>query len=148
MKKTLAVLVALSLPMAAMATCTWTTSATGTEGNVVCTTAGETAIAGAAAATVGWPVNQCKKGMTFQVCTAAGQAVTAALTLSVYLQNSTAALWAKYPDGDMTSGTITATERCQIFDGKWLVVSGGRVAVIPTAGTVDGGSLTIFWNCN
>jgi hypothetical protein len=74
--------------------------------------------------------------------------VTAALTLSVYLQNSTAALWAKYPDGNMTSEAITAAQRCQIFDGKWLVVSGGRVAVIPTAGTIDGGGLTIYWNCN
>jgi hypothetical protein len=48
----------------------------------------------------------------------------------------------------MTSEAITATQRCQIFDGKWLVVSGGRVAVIPTAGTIDGGGLTIYWNCN
>ena len=141
--------VALALPFAASATCTWTQNDFNYQsGSVVCTTAAETAIAGAAGTTVGWQINRCPKGMYVTVCTAAGQAVTAALTLSVYAYNPSSALWAKWPDRNLTSEAITSTQRCQTFDALWTVVSEGRFAVIPTAGTVDGGSLTVYWACN
>ena len=149
MTKFLAVIAAIFLPFAAMATCTWTQDDfTSRSGSVVCTSTSETAIAGNAGTSVGWQINQCPKGMYITVCTAAGQAVTAALTLSVYAYNPNASLWAKWPDRNFTSEAITSAQRCQTFDALWTVVSQGRFAVIPTAGTVDGGSLTIYWACN
>ena len=148
MSKVLAVLVALVAPFVAEASCVWTVNADQQSGKVVCSTVSETAIAGAAGTTVGWPANMCAKGMYFTACTDSGQAVTAAATLSVYAYNPWATLWSKWPDRNFTSETITSTQRCQTFDALWTVVAGGRIAVIPTAGTLDGGSLTIWWGCN
>lgn len=148
MKRFLVVAAAILFPLPALATCTWTTDAGTTSGKVVCTATNESAIAGTAGTTVGWQADKCAKGMVFTVCTDSGQQVTAALTLSMFLYNPWAALWSKAPDLDLTSATIAAAQRCQSFPGIWSVVPGGRVAVIPTAGTVDGGSVTIWWACN
>ena len=148
MRYLVALVMAVALPWAASASCTWTTNLDQQSGKVVCTSVAETAIAGAAGTSVGWPANMCPKGMYFTACTDSGQAVTAAVTLSVYGYNPWATLWAKWPDRNLTTEAITSTQRCQTFDAVWTVVGGGRIAVIPTAGTIDGGSLTIWWGCN
>ena len=67
MKKMLAVALALFLPLAAEATCTWTTNADDTSGKVVCTTVGETAIAGAGSALLGWQLSYCPKGVVLSL---------------------------------------------------------------------------------
>ena len=146
MSKVLVVVAALVAPFVAEATCTWTTNADGQSGNVACTTVAETAIAATDASSLGFPTNQCPKGMQFFACaTTAGASVSAAVTLSVYTYNPAAALWGVYPDQNMTTAT---GQRCQQFDGKWTVVAGGRIAVLPTAGTMSSGGLTVYWNCN
>ena len=148
MKKVLLV-VALALPVGALATCTWTVDTGGQSGKAVCTTVAESAIAGAASASgTGWPASMCPKGMYFTACTDANQALTAAATLSVFAWNPWAGLWAKWPDRNITTEAITKEQRCQTFDALWTVVAGGKIAVIPTAGTLDGGGLTIWWACN
>lgn len=149
MRKLLAVLM-ITLPMAAAATCTWTTDAGNRSGNVVCTTVTETAFAGTASSALGWPLYACPKGMTLFACVDSGKTLSAAATLSVFVYHPKAALWGKYPDQNITTETITsaASARCQAFDGKWTVVGEGRIAVIPTAGTLDAGNFTIYWSCN
>jgi hypothetical protein len=149
MKRFLVVLaLSLSLPVVALATCTWTTDTGLTSGKVVCTSVAEAVIAGAAGTTVGWQANLCNKGMVFTACTDAGQAVTAAVTLSTFVYSPWAGLWGKLPDFNFTTETITAAQRCQTFAALQVVVPGGRIAVVPTAGTLDGGGLTIWWACN
>lgn len=149
MTKFLAVLAAFTLPIAASATCTWTQNDfTMQSGTAVCTSASETALSGSTSTGKGWQVSKCPKGMYITVCTDSGQAVTAALTLSVFSFHPTAGLWAKWPDRNLTSEAITSTQRCQTFDALWTVVAEGKFAVIPTAGTIDGGNLTIYWACN
>lgn len=147
MRKLLAVLM-ITLPMAAAATCTWTTSFDNKGGTAVCTTVSETALTFATSSLVGWPGNLCPKGFTIIACNDGTNAITAALTLSVYLYDGVVGGWAKYPDQNVTTATISAAERCQAFDGKWAVVPASRVAVIPTAGTSAGGNTTIHYRCN
>ena len=147
-RRLVAVAVALLLPLAAAATCTWTTSATNTDGTVVCTTVAETALAYNAGAAVGWPMTMCGKGVTFTACNDGTNALTAAATLSLFLYDSGVGGWAKYPDQNITTEAITAAQRCQAFDGKWTVVPGTRIAILPTAGTLAGGNFTIHYRCN
>lgn len=149
MKKLIvAVLAAVLLPTIAAASCTWTTSESNTDGKVVCTTVAETVPAFNAGATVGWPMTMCPKGVTFTACNDGTNALTAAATLSVAIYDSGIGGWAKYPDQNITTEAITAAQRCQAFDGKWTVVPGTRIAIVPTAGTLAGGSFTIWYRCN
>lgn len=146
MKKFIALM--LFIPSLALATCTWTTGQDMTSGNVVCTSVGETAFAGAASSALGWPLNFCAKGVVFTACVDSGKALTAAATLSAYVYDPQAALWAFNTDLNITTATISATQRCQNFVGVWTVVPAGRVALIPTAGTIDAGNFTIYFRCN
>ena len=148
MRAILWAVVLMLVPAIADATCTWTTDPGTQSGNVVCTSTSETAIAGTAGTSVGWALNLCPKGVYITACVDSGKQVTAALTLSVYGYNPRAALWAKWPDRNYTSETISAAQRCQTWDALWTVVGEGRWAVIPTAGTIDAGNLTIYWACN
>ena len=135
----------VSLPAAA--TCTWTTTSA-FEGKVVCTTVAETPFTFASSSSLGWPANQCPKGVTVVACNDGSNALTAAATLSMYVYDATIGGWAKYPDQNITTATITAAEQCQIFDGKWTVVPAQRLAFLPTAGTLAGGNFTIYYRCN
>lgn len=146
MKKLIVAL--MFLPSVAMATCTWTTLFDNKSGNVVCTTVAETPFVFADSAALGWPSNLCPKGFTVIACNDGSNALTAAATLSLYLYDGVVGGWAKYPDQDITTATITAASKCQAFDGKWAVVPGTRVALIPTAGTIAGGNFTIHYRCN
>jgi hypothetical protein len=146
--KKLLVLLAFALPLPAMATCTWSTNFDAKGGTAVCTTVAESAFVFATSSAVGWPSNLCPKGFTVIVCNDGTNAITAALTLSLYLYDGTVGGWAKYPDQDITSATIAANVKCQAFDGKWAVVPATRVALIPTAGTTAGGDTTIHYRCN
>lgn len=145
MKRFLVVAAAILLPSLTLATCTWTTSADRRQGNVVCTTVSESAFTDATSSALGWQTDQCQKGITFFACADSTRTVTAAVTLSVYAWDPQAQVWGVYPDQNMTS---TTGQRCQQFDGKWTVVAGGRIAVIPTAGTLSAGSFTIYFACN
>jgi hypothetical protein len=142
-----AVAIALS-PAIALSTCTWTANADGTSGNVVCTTVGETAFAGAASASLGWPLTYCPKGFVLTACVDDTRTLSAAATLSAYLYDPQASLWAKNPDLNFTTETISATQRCQNFLAVWTVVPAGRIAFIPTAGTLSAGNFTIYFRCN
>lgn len=144
----LLIALALTLPMAASATCTWTTDFDNKSGKVVCTTVAETAFTFGTSSSVGWPGNLCPKGFVVIACNDGSNAITAALTLSLYLYDTLVGGWAKYPDQDITTATITAAQKCQVFDGKWAVVPASRVALIPTAGTSAGGNTTIHYRCN
>ena len=141
-------LMLMFVPSLAAATCTWTTSFDNKGGTAVCTTVAETAFTFSTSSAVGWPGNLCPKGFTIVACNDGSNAITAALTLSVYLYDGVVGGWAKYPDQNITSATISAAEKCQVFDGKWAVVPATRVAVIPTAGTSAGGNTTIHYRCN
>jgi hypothetical protein len=146
MKKFLMLALFLLAPASlAQATCTWTTNADNVTGNVVCTTVTETPFTDATSAALGWQLNQCPRGIDIFACAAASNTVTGAVTLSVYAWDATAKLWGVYPDQTLVS---TTGQRCQHFDGKWIVVPSGRIAVLPTAGTVSGGSFTIYFACN
>jgi hypothetical protein len=143
------VALALSLsPVLASATCTWTTSADNVTGNVVCTGVAETAFAGASAATLGWPLTGCQKGFVVTACIDATKTLSAAATLSAYIYDPVAALWAFNSDLNLTTSTISATQRCQNFLATWTVVPAGRIAFLPTAGTLDAGNFTIYFRCN
>jgi len=146
--KALFAAVALAFSLPAVATCTWTSSADGTSGNVVCTTVAETAFAGTASEALGWPLVYCPKGIVITACVDSTRNLTAAATLSVYVFDTQPGLWAKNPDLNITTATITATERCQNFIGIWTVVPAGRIAVIPTAGTLSAGNFTTYFRCN
>lgn len=135
----------LALPAAA--TCTWTTTSP-SEGSVVCTTVSETAFTFATSSAVGWQGNLCPKGITITACNDGSNALTAAATLSMYVYDGAIGGWAMYPDQNITTATITAAQKCQVFDGKWTVVPGTRIAFIPTAGTLAGGNFTIYYRCN
>lgn len=138
----------LLLPLSALATCTWTTSADNVTGNVVCTTVAETAIAGASSAALGWPLTGCQKGFVITACIDATRTLSAAATLSAYIYDPVSSLWAFNTDLNFTSATISATQRCQNFLATWTVVPAGRIAYLPTAGTLDAGNFTIYFRCN
>lgn len=148
MRYVIAVALALLLPLAAEATCVWTTNADDTSGNVVCTTVGETAFAGTTSAAVGWGLAYCSKGVVLTACVDSTRTLSAAATLSFYLFDPQAALWAKAPDFNITTATISATERCQTFPALNVVLPAGRMAVLPTAGTLSAGNFTIYFRCN
>lgn len=143
-----ALALALSLPVVAEATCTWTANADGTSGNVVCTTVGETAFAGTTSAALGWPLSFCPKGIVITACVDSTRTLSAAATLSAYVYDPQPSLWAFNTDLNITTATISATQRCQNFIGVWTVVPAGRIALIPTAGTLDAGNFTIYFRCN
>ena len=148
MIRRLLLIAALAFPVAASATCTWTTNFDAKSGTAVCTSVAESAFTFATSSAVGWPSNLCPKGFTIWACNDGTNAITAALTLSMYLYDGGVGGWAMYPDQDITSATISAAARCQAFDGKWAVVPATRVALIPTAGTSAGGNTTIHYRCN
>jgi hypothetical protein len=139
---------AFALPVVAFPTCTWTANADGTSGNVVCTTVAETAIAGADSAALGWPLAYCPKGVAITACVDSTRTLSAAATLSVFVYDPQASLWAFNSDLNITTATISATQRCQNFLGIWTVVPAGRIALLPTAGTLSAGNFTIYFRCN
>ena len=147
MKKLLLLASLAALPSLASASCTFTENGQ-FGGKVVCTTVAETAIAFTSAATLGWSVNACTKGIVVVACNDGSNALTAAATLSMYVYDSAIGGWMKYPDQDITTATITAAQKCQVFDGKWTVVPADRIAFLPTAGTLAGGNFTIWLRCN
>jgi len=139
---------AVLLPTLALPTCVFTTSADNVTGNVVCTGVAETAIAGVSAATLGWPLTGCQKGFVVSACIDATKTLSAAATLSAYVYDPVSALWAFNTDLNFTTATISATQRCQNFLATWTVVPAGRIAYLPTAGTLDAGNFTIYFRCN
>jgi hypothetical protein len=143
MKKTLAVLVALSLPMAATATCTWTTLAD-TEFKVVCTTANETAPT--TGTTAGWEVAQCKKGFNVFIAADSGQTLSGSGTVQVHIYDANLAIWGQVID--LALLPTAATVRGQGFAGIWAVVTGGRLAVVPVSVGVSSGGFTAHVTCN
>jgi len=143
-----ALALSLSLPTVALPTCVFTTSADNVTGNVVCTGVAETAIAGVSAATLGWPLVGCQKGFVVSACIDATRTLSAAATLSAYVYDPVSSLWAFNTDLNFTTATISATQRCQNFLATWTVVPAGRIAYLPTAGTLDAGNFTIYFRCN
>lgn len=139
---------ALLLPLAAEATCTWTTNAEGTSGKVVCTTVGETAFAGTDSALLGWELKDCSKGVVLTACVDSTRTLSAAATLSTYIYDPQASLWAFNSDLNIVTATISATQRCQNFPAINVLVPAGRLAIIPTAGTLSAGNFTIYFRCN
>ena len=142
MKKLLALLLAMVLPAAASATCTWTQSPTLIEGTMVCSSANE----GVPTTTAqGWQFSACSKGVTIFICADSTKVLTGSGTLKVAIYHPTALLWGEVPDLAMSP---TATTRCQGFAGMWTVVPGGRIAVFPVSVGVDAGGLTAYFSCN
>jgi hypothetical protein len=143
MKKTLAVLVALSLPMAASATCTWTTLSD-TEFKVVCTTANETAPT--TGTTAGWEVAMCRKGFNVFIAADSGQTLSGSGTVQVHIYDANLAIWGQVID--LALSPTAASVRGQGFAGIWAVVTGGRLAVVPVSVGVSSGGFTAHVTCN
>jgi hypothetical protein len=142
MTRLLALLVALSLPAAASATCTWTNT-NAYEAKLVCTTANESA---PSAATDGFDFSQCLKGVSLFICADSGQTLSGSGTVKLYQRHPIAALWGEIPDLNV-SPTVSSV-RCQGFPGIWSVVAQGRLAVQPVSVGVSSGGFTAWLTCN
>ena len=142
MKKTLAILAALFLPMAASAACVWTTNSI-TEATVVCGDGDEVA---PTLATEGLDTSNCKRGISVFVYADSTRTFSGAGTVRFYAYDAASGLWGSIPDMDLTVGT--ASVRALAFPGVWLASPGGRIAIVPVGVTLSAGGFTGHLICN
>lgn len=142
MKKTIAAaLIALS-PLAAWASCTWTSTGTFTA-KLVCTSANESI---PSASDAGLSLLNCKKGVAVFIEADSGQTLSGSGTLKVAVYNEQAKAWGEVPD--LAISPTVASARYQGFAAIWVADSSGRIAVYPVSLGVSSGGLTAYLACN
>ena len=144
MKKTLAVLVALFLPMAASAACVWTANGS-TSATVVCGDGDEVA---PTLATDGLDTSGCTRGISVFSYADSTRTFSGAGGLKFYVYEPVSGLWGEVPAVTETLTVTVTTVRAQGHPGIWTVVPGNRVAVIPVGVTLSAGGFTARVTCN
>lgn len=74
---------------------------------------------------------------------ASGQTITTKIELIAYVQDPYTLRWSRAPRWDIPNGNGITGARSQYMDGFIVDGGAGRVAYVPSAGAVSGGSLSI-----
>jgi hypothetical protein len=101
------------------------------------TIAGDGALAGLNLANPQLAANQSGlAGVAVTVCSATGTTLSGAGTIEFYLYDPVLPEWSYWKTGSVS---VTATTRCQTFDGIWIPVARGQAMAVATGVTFSGG---------
>jgi len=76
-------------------------------------------------------------GIVVTVCSATGTTLSGAGTIEFYVYDPMLPEWSYWKTGSVS---VTATSRCQTFDGIWIPVARGQVMAVATGVTFSAGS--------